>query len=272
MNVAMAVPRSAGAVLEPPRAPHTEFLGLRFYLGSQADAVELLIGESGAPYRYVVTPNAYDVVAAHDTSKQLLPIYRDAWLSVCDSRIVRALARFDRRALPLIPGSDLVAELLAKLDADDGRPPKRILIVGPPRGTETALRAIFPNLDLAVMPAPAGLAESAAMRLEVARACLNRRWDIALLCVGFPAQGLIARKLAELGRQSGIALCVGASIDFLTGAQKRAPLGLQRLGLEWAYRLATQPRRLWRRYLVESPKIARIFLQARLARMGVGRQ
>lgn len=268
MNVAIAAPRPVGAALEPPQVPHTEFLGLRFYLGSQADAVELLIGQTGAPYRYVVTPNAYDVVAAHDSSKQLLPIYRGAWLSVCDSRIVRALARLERRALPLIPGSDLVAELLAKLNEDDRRrAAKRILIVGPPRQTATALRAVFPNLDLEVMPAPAGLAHSAEMRLEVARACLNRPWDIALLCVGFPAQGLIARQLAELGCHSGIALCVGASVDFLTGVQKRAPQRLQRLGLEWAYRLVTQPRRLWRRYLIELPKIAHIFLKARLARM-----
>jgi exopolysaccharide biosynthesis WecB/TagA/CpsF family protein len=268
MSVAIAAPRSAGAELDPPRPPHTEFLGLRFYLGTQADAVELIIGHTGAPYRYGVTPNAYDVVSAHDSTKQLLPIYRGAWLSVCDSRIVRALARLERRALPLIPGSDLVAELLTKLDdGDRRRSPKRILIVGPPRRTEAALRAVFPNLDFEVMPAPAGLAQSAEMRLAVTRACLNRRWDIVLLCVGLPAQALIARQLAELGCQSGVALCVGASVDFLTGAQKRAPLRLQRLGLEWAYRLATQPRRLWRRYLIESPRIARIFLKAQLARI-----
>ncbi len=81
-----------------------------------------------------------------------------------------------------------------------------------------------------------------------------RRWDIALLCLGCPAQEMIAHKLAELGCQSGIALCVGASIDFLTGARSRAPRWLQRLSLEWAYRLAQEPSRLWRRYLVESPK------------------
>ena len=191
MNIAVIAPRSAAAAHEPPQPPHTEFLGLRFYLGSQADAVKLIIEQTGAPYRYVVTPNAYDVVAAHDTSKQLLPIYREAWLSVCDSRIVRALARLERRALPLIPGSDLVAELLAKLDdGDRRRATKRVLIVGPPRRTETALRAIFPNLDLEVMPAPAGLSQSAAMRLEVARACLNSRWDIALLVRGLSGPGI----------------------------------------------------------------------------------
>ena len=198
--------------------------------------------------------------------RDLLPIYRAAWLSVCDSRIVRTLAWLDRRALPLVTGSDLVAALLCRAECRD-RPdlPRRILVVGPPRGVEARLRAAYPNLTFEVMPAPAGWRRIAELRLAVARACMSRRWDIALLCVGCPAQEMIAQQLAELGCQSGIALCVGASIDFLTGARTRAPRWLQGLSLEWAYRLAQEPGRLWRRYLVESPKILRIFIAARLA-------
>ena len=144
--------------------------------------------------------------------------------------------------------------------------PQRILVVGPPRSAEAPLRAAYPNLIFEIMPAPAALAHDAELRLAVARACMTRRWDIALLCLGCPAQEMIAHKLAELGCQSGIALCVGASIDFLTGARSRAPRWLQRLSLEWAYRLAQEPGRLWRRYLVESPKILRIFIAARSPR------
>jgi N-acetylglucosaminyldiphosphoundecaprenol N-acetyl-beta-D-mannosaminyltransferase len=267
MNRLIASTRSAYAEVEPPLPAHDEFLGLRFYLSSQADALKLIVEQSGASYRYVVTPNAYDVVSAHKASGQMLPIFRDAWLSVCDSRIVRALGRLDGLSLPLITGSDLVAALLSELNGRGRRrASKRVLIVGPPWGTETSLRALFPNLNFEVMPAPSALSQNAELRLAVARACLNRQWDIALLCVGFPAQGMIARQLAELGCKSGVALCVGASIDFLTGVQTRAPLWMRRRGLEWAYRLATQPRRLWRRYLIESPKIAHIFLKAKLAR------
>ena len=86
---------------------------------------------------------------------------------------------------------------------------------------------------------------------------------LALLCVGAPAQQLIARHIGEFGRTSGVALCVGASVDYLTGAQARAPRWMQRLSLEWAYRLAREPVRLWRRYLVESPKVLRIFAATR---------
>ena len=257
----------------PPLVPHggeidhVEFLGLPFSVLTQAEVVGAIAADCGAPYRYLVTPNAYHVVAAHEEPARLLPIYRAAWLSVCDSRILRALARLDRQALPLVTGSDLVAALLARLNAE-GRPglPQRILVVGPPHGAEAMLHAAYPNLIFEILPTPGGLAHDAELRLAVARACISRRWDIALLCLGCPAQELIAYTLAELGCRSGIALCVGASIDFLIGKRSRAPRWLQRLSLEWAYRLAQEPGRLWRRYLVESPKILRIFIAARSSR------
>jgi hypothetical protein len=102
---------------EPPQAPpdrpgeiqHAEFLGLRFALLTQRQALHAILENTGAPYRYVVTPNAYHVVAAHEDPSRLLPIYRAAWLSLCDSRIIRTLARLDRHSLPLVTGSDLVA-------------------------------------------------------------------------------------------------------------------------------------------------------------------
>lgn len=251
----------------PRRPAHIEFLGLPFCLSSRADVIRHIIESGDAPYRYVVTPNAYHVVAAHDDPTRLLPTYRAAWLSLCDSRIVRALARLERHCLPLVTGSDLVPALLSALSVDSRQlPPKRILVVGPSQGTVAKLRAACPGVRFEALPAPPALAHRADLRLAIARACLQRDWDIALLCVGCPAQELIAHQLGELGCKSGVALCVGASIDFLTGARARAPRWLQNLSLEWAYRLAQEPGRLWRRYLIESPRILRIFMAARLSR------
>jgi N-acetylglucosaminyldiphosphoundecaprenol N-acetyl-beta-D-mannosaminyltransferase len=255
------VPSAVGVA--SPQVPHAEFLGFAFCLLTPRQVVNAIIEHSGAPYRYVVTPNSYHIVAAYEKPEQLFPIYRDAWLSLCDSRIVRALARLDRRRLPLVTGSDLVAALLLALDGER-RHPKRILVVGPPRDAQAALQAAYPNLQFDFQSAPSGLAQDAEARRAVARSCMRRRWDIALLCVGCPAQELIARQLAEFGCKSGVALCVGASIDFLTGARARAPLWVQRLSLEWAFRLVQEPSRLWRRYLVESPKILRIFMATRM--------
>jgi N-acetylglucosaminyldiphosphoundecaprenol N-acetyl-beta-D-mannosaminyltransferase len=246
---------------------HVEFAGLPFCLLSPAAVLQRIIGASGAPYRYVVTPNSYHVVAAQDDPARLLSLYREAWMSLCDSRVVRNLARMQCIRLPLVTGSDLVAALLATLNANvPPRLPNRVLVVGPPHSAAGTLRARYPGVAIDILPAPAGLSDNAELRLAVARACLQREWDIALLCVGCPAQELIAHQLAELGRQSGVALCVGASIDFLTGARTRAPRWLQKLCLEWAYRLMQEPGRLWRRYLVESPRILRIVMTPRAPR------
>jgi N-acetylglucosaminyldiphosphoundecaprenol N-acetyl-beta-D-mannosaminyltransferase len=249
-----------------PAPPHEDFLGLPFCLLSRQQVAQLIIAQCRTPYRYVVTPNAYHVVAVHERPEQLRPIYRGAWLSLCDSRVVRSLAALTGRRLPLATGSDLVTILLTRLAELPGGARKRILIVGPEHAAELALRARFRDLDLTVMPAPRELARRADLRLAVAHACVERSWDILLLCVGCPAQELIAHLIALLGRRSGVALCVGAAIDFLTGQATRAPLWLRWLGLESAYRLALEPRRLWRRYLVESPKIFRIFLTTTLRR------
>jgi len=75
------------------------------------------------------------------------------------------------------------------------------------------------------------------------------------LVIGSPQQEMIAQKLKERGIARGLALCVGAAINFLTGIETRAPLWMQQAGLEWLYRLSRDPRRLWRRYLVRGPKI-----------------
>ena len=263
--VSLAVPPPALAEDER-RQPSAEFLGLSFCLLPQQQAVQLIIERCGAPYRYVVTPNAYDVVMAHEIAG-LLPIYRGAWLSHCDSRILRALARLEGCSLPLVAGSDLVVALLSALDAAAASPRRRrVLVVGPSPAAAAILRAIYPNVAIDVTTAPDGLAQDAAARLAVARACNERSWDILLLCVGGPAQQLIARQISELGRRAGVALCVGAAIDFVTGSRSRAPVWMRSVGLEWAYRLTREPRRLWRRYLIESPKIFRIFVADRRAR------
>ena len=58
---------------------------------------------------------------------------------------------------------------------------------------------------------------------------------------------------AHQGRVNAVMLGVGAAFDFLAGAKPQAPGWMRRSGLEWLFRLATEPRRLWRRYLSQNP-------------------
>ena len=77
--------------------------------------------------------------------------------------------------------------------------------------------------------------------------------DLVFVALGPPKQELwIDRSLDLLG--PAVSVGVGASLDFLVGKYRRAPRWMGRYGLEWLFRLSQEPRRLWRRYLVESPK------------------
>ena len=81
--------------------------------------------------------------------------------------------------------------------------------------------------------------------------------DVLAIGLGAPKQELwIAAHRREL--QFGVALCIGAAIDFAAGAVERAPRWMQAGGLEWLFRLAQEPRRLWKRYLVDDMAFARI--------------
>jgi N-acetylglucosaminyldiphosphoundecaprenol N-acetyl-beta-D-mannosaminyltransferase len=70
-----------------------------------------------------------------------------------------------------------------------------------------------------------------------------------------------------------VQLGVGAAFDFLAGTKRQAPGIMQRAGLEWLFRLATEPRRLWRRYLRHNPRFVALFgiqvLRSKLGRGGV---
>jgi N-acetylglucosaminyldiphosphoundecaprenol N-acetyl-beta-D-mannosaminyltransferase len=71
---------------------------------------------------------------------------------------------------------------------------------------------------------------------------------------------------AVQGLRPAVLLGIGASLDFIAGVTKRSPEWMSNNGLEWLYRLATEPRRLWRRYLLRDPKFLAILV--RTARTG----
>lgn len=75
------------------------------------------------------------------------------------------------------------------------------------------------------------------------------------LAVGSPQQEIIAHELQTRGRARGLALCVGAALNFVTGVERRAPAWLQQHSLEWLHRLLLNPRRMARRYLIRGPRI-----------------
>lgn len=234
----------------------TFFVGLSFdnYTENQAiENIRLLQKEPG--FSYVVTPNVDHVVRFNSAvDPALVEAYRMADMTLCDSRILTFLARRSGLNLNVVPGSDLTREVLKTGDAD-----WRLAIVGGDANMHANLQRLYPHYEWTFFEPPMGIRHNPAARLAIAEFVENVLADIIFFAVGAPQSEIICHEIAARGRARGVALCIGASLEFLTGAKKRAPRWMQRTSLEWLYRLVSEPRRLWRRYLVEGPPILLIW-------------
>ena len=90
---------------------------------------------------------------------------------------------------------------------------------------------------------------------EQIRLLLSSGAQVVWLGLGTPKQDWEAARLAAA--VPAVFCAVGAAFDFVAGTKKQAPAWMQRRGLEWSYRLATEPRRLWRRYLFGNARFLR---------------
>jgi N-acetylglucosaminyldiphosphoundecaprenol N-acetyl-beta-D-mannosaminyltransferase len=227
------------------------FLGVRFDPGSIDEAMSDIFAAGLGRFRYVVTPNVQHMVRILDDPAAMQLLYERAWRVYCDSRVLSRLARFSGVSLSVIPGSDLTARLIAK--AADQR--LTIALVGPSAEAVAALAGRYPGLTIFSHTPPMGFIRSD----DEIQGCIDfvveTQAPLTFLAVGTPQQEILASRIASHPQARGIGLCIGASIDFLTGKQRRAPIWLQQAGLEWLHRLLSDPRRLGPRYVLECPRI-----------------
>jgi N-acetylglucosaminyldiphosphoundecaprenol N-acetyl-beta-D-mannosaminyltransferase len=242
--------------------PTDRFLGMRFHRQSMQQAGDEIMAQGLVPFRYVVTPNVQHMVRFLEHPERMRPLYDPAWRVLCDSRVLSRFARLDGLSLPVSTGSDLTAHLLQRA----ARTNVSVAIVGPIDDDLARLRQLLPGLKFTSYAPPFGFIDAPAEVAKVVQFVLTARAPLVFLAVGTPQQEMLARQLAQVPGARGVGLCIGASIDFLTGRQQRAPVLMQRLGVEWLHRLVTNPRRLAHRYFVECPKIFYFIYQDRRRR------
>ena len=240
-----------------------EFMSVFFDQMTMDDLVSAVIDRLGVTsFGYVTTPNVDHMIRIH-SSQGVAALYREAWLCINDSRILELLASLVGVRLPALPGADLVARLLCDDRLDRTTP---ILVVGGPEGLDCALASLLGLTAVTQYRPPMGLMhDEAAFEATLQVVEGSRAW-LVLLAVGSPQQEHLAAALRARGRAHGIALCIGAGLEFLVGARKRAPRWMRWARLEWAFRLLSEPRRLAWRYLVIGPRIFRIFLTDQIER------
>ena len=242
-----------------PIESRTSFVGLAFDQMTLHEAVEWVFAHARArQFSYVVTPNVDHRVRLEkmgDTSigQELWDACQRAQLCLCDSRVLSRLAALFGKRLTVVPGSDLTAAILARTPAV-----MPIALIGGDTETCEALLARYGVSNIVQHIPPMGMLASPAAMTAAVEAMRNSGAELIFIAVGSPQGEILAHRAKEAGLTHGVALCIGASIDFLTGRQTRAPLLMRRAGLEWLFRLTSQPRRMWRRYLVDGPRIFRI--------------
>jgi exopolysaccharide biosynthesis WecB/TagA/CpsF family protein len=192
--------------------------------------------------------------------------FRDSYAAaehvLLDSRLLARLLRLTKGvALRVCTGSDLTAALFATVI----RPADSIVLVGGTVAQARRLAELYGLANIHHFDPPMGFIKDAA----AVRECLefveaHSPFRFCFIAVGSPQQESLAVQIQMRGRAKGLALCIGASLNFITGSEKRAPKWVQDLSLEWLYRLLQNPRRLARRYLLRGPRILSCLRQDRV--------
>lgn len=240
-------------------------------LGCPLDAVEMdeavarceaAIGSG--EYLQQVSVNAAKIVSMADDAA-LREMVAESGLVTADGQSVVWAGRLLGVPLPeRVAGIDLMQRLLAAADRNG----HRVYILGARREIlEIALERLHERYPaLTVAGARDGYYEEAEVG-EVCEEIRAARADILFVAMSSPRkEHFLGSNGASLG--VGFAMGVGGSIDVIAGITRRAPRLLQRLGLEWAYRLAQEPRRLASRYLRTNLRFAWMVLRAFVTRRG----
>lgn len=151
-----------------------------------------------------------------------------------------------------IAGPDLMLRLCADLE----RTGTGVFLFGSTEGTlgqlESQLRNLFPGLNVRGTLSPEFGDWSETLENEYVEKINESGAGVIFVGLGCPRQEIwMARRKADI---NGVMLGVGAAFDFHAGTIKRAPQWMQRFGIEWLHRLLSEPRRLWKRYLVTNTK------------------
>lgn len=239
------------------------FLGVQFNPLTPAQTLEKAqIFTSSDEFAYLVTPNVDHLVRLTQAPEIFKPLYGSAWLTVCDSRILEILARFSKIPLIAVPGSDLTQQLFDTVITKDDS----ITIIGADAQIINIIKSLYGIENIHHYEPPFGMRHKPESIAQTAQFIAEHPARYVFICVGSPQQEMVAKAALERGDCTGLGLCVGASLEFLTGRVKRAPLWMQKIRLEWLHRLASEPRRLWKRYMIEGPKIFIIWAKWRVRR------
>jgi N-acetylglucosaminyldiphosphoundecaprenol N-acetyl-beta-D-mannosaminyltransferase len=230
------------------------------------DVIERIIDHAltGVLPSYVVTPNAQHVLSLQRDA-EFRDIYNKAFLAVPDGVSLLWSAKFLQTPLNgRVNGTDLFEELSAVAEK---KGLKIFLLGGRPGAAEAAkrvLQARHPDLKIVGTHCPPYGFESQPEELASINSKIKAAApDILFVGLGAPKQEKwIYDNYQELGVP--VSLGIGVSFELVANMVQRAPLWMQKWGLEWLFRLIVEPKRLWKRYVMGNPQFMWLVLKQRL--------
>jgi len=183
------------------------------------------------------------------SSSSFRKAYIDQDLVVADGNPIVWLSRLAGKPVELMPGSELILPM-AKIAAEEG---VKVAFVGSTEDSlqkaADALGEMVPNLIVSDLVAPAfGFDPNGDEAASIYDRLNKGGVGLCFIALGAPKQELFAARGRELAPKVGFA-SIGAGLDFLAGAQKRAPKWVRAIAMEWAWRMLLSPTRLFVRYM-----------------------
>jgi len=213
-----------------------------------AQALEIVSEMIASRTPHLLATANVDFLAQVQEDETLRRILIDADLILCDGTPLIWMSKWLGDPLPeRLAGSDLVP-LLLDLAQDNGH---RVFFLGGRDEVvaiaEDKIKERWPRLQIAGMYSPPFAPMDQMDHADICRRIRESKSDMLFVSFGCPKQ---EKWLALNFRDAGVpvAIGVGATIDFLAGAVKRAPVWMRKTGLEWFFRVAQEPKRLAKRY------------------------
>lgn len=210
---------------------------------------------------YVVTPNI-DHIVKLESDKEFQEVYKEADLILTDGMPLIWISKLKKNPIKeKVSGSDLFPEV-CKLAANKGY---KVFLLGAAEGVAAKaaenLKLKYKGLNIVGTYSPSyGFEKNEYEIQQIIKMIKEVKPDILAVGLGAPKQEKFLYKYRNQ-LNVPVALAIGASIDFEAGNVNRAPKWMQHIGLEWFYRLCKEPKRMFKRYLVDDIKIFRLILK-----------
>lgn len=227
-------------------------LGVKVDVVSTEEASDAIVNTTQEGHKYVCAANVHMIMECYDDSR-FRDMLNSALIVVPDGKpLVWALKTLGAQKAEHVTGYSLTHSILKKAEAN------RISIGfygGRKEVLEELIRRVkieYPSLKIAYAFSPPFETLSENDEQLIINNIVQSDARILFVGLGCPKQEKWMAK--HESRIPAVMIGVGAVFDFLSGKRPRAPKFLQEIGLEWLFRLILEPKRLWRRYLVENPR------------------